>query len=59
MHNRQSAKSWLRYLLFKKEAPPAVRFMLYERALQAVPGSYKLWHRYLSERKVRRLRRRP
>lgn len=27
------------------------RQVVYERALKALPGSYKLWHRYLLERK--------
>jgi hypothetical protein len=53
LNNRFSAKSWLRYVAFKRDAPPRVRFMLYERALQALPASYKLWHRYLLERKAR------
>ena len=53
LNNRHSAKSWLRYLAFKKDAAAAVRNMLYERALKAIPGSYKLWRRYLLERKAR------
>lgn len=52
LHNAHSAKSWLRYLAFKRDAALSVRSLLYERALKAVPGSYKLWHRYLLERKV-------
>ena len=51
-NNRYSVKAWLRYLEHKTAAPARVRFVLYERALRAVPGSYKLWYRYLQERLV-------
>jgi pre-mRNA-splicing factor SYF1 len=50
-NNRYVLKSWLRYLHMKKKAPPAVRNMIYERALSFLPGSYKLWRAYLMERK--------
>eukprot|EP01103_Thecamoeba_quadrilineata_P014553 TRINITY_DN4366_c0_g1_i1.p1 TRINITY_DN4366_c0_g1~~TRINITY_DN4366_c0_g1_i1.p1 ORF type:complete len:886 (+),score=201.57 TRINITY_DN4366_c0_g1_i1:55-2712(+) len=43
-------KSWWRYLEFKIGASPQVRFWIYERALNELPGSYKLWHNYLKER---------
>lgn len=43
-------KIWLSYLQFKSSAPPANRFMVYERALKYLPRSYKLWHAYLNER---------
>lgn len=43
-------KTWLRYLAFKEEAPLRVRFFLFERAVKELPRSYKLWHRYLTER---------
>lgn len=35
----------------KTTAPFAQRRMLYERALKAMPGSYKLWNMYLRERR--------
>ena len=35
----------------KTTAPFAQRRMLYERALKALPGSYKLWNMYLRERR--------
>lgn len=41
---------WLRYLDARKGAPAPKRYLLYERALAALPGSYKLWHAYLGER---------
>ncbi|CAM0913536.1 unnamed protein product [Alopecurus aequalis] len=40
---------WLRYLSSLRAAPPAKRAAIYERALRALPGSYKLWHAYLTE----------
>uniref|UniRef100_A0A6B2KY33 Suppressor of forked domain-containing protein n=1 Tax=Arcella intermedia TaxID=1963864 RepID=A0A6B2KY33_9EUKA len=51
MNNRFSLKSWCRYLQHKKGADPTMRFMIYERALKEIPGSYKLWFNYLLERK--------
>ncbi|KDD72518.1 hypothetical protein H632_c3240p0, partial [Helicosporidium sp. ATCC 50920] len=43
---------WLRYLDARKSAPSEKRFILYERALRALPGSYKLWRAYLLEREA-------
>eukprot|EP01128_Nolandella_sp_AFSM9_P005156 TRINITY_DN2456_c0_g1_i1.p1 TRINITY_DN2456_c0_g1~~TRINITY_DN2456_c0_g1_i1.p1 ORF type:complete len:829 (-),score=203.80 TRINITY_DN2456_c0_g1_i1:83-2569(-) len=48
--NKHSVNSWLRYLNHKQGAKPSVRNLIYERAVQSIPGSYKLWHRYLLER---------
>lgn len=50
VHNPFSFKSWWRYLQAKQDAEPARRFWLYERALREIPGSYKLWFHYLTER---------
>ncbi|GKV51849.1 hypothetical protein SLEP1_g58473 [Rubroshorea leprosula] len=36
--------------LISSEAPFSNRFIIYERALKALPGSYKLWHAYLRGR---------
>ncbi|KAM3194036.1 hypothetical protein ACQJBY_070597 [Aegilops geniculata] len=44
-----SLSGWLRYLSARRAAPPAKRAAIYERALRALPGSYKLWHAYLTE----------
>ncbi|KAJ4810460.1 Pre-mRNA-splicing factor SYF1 [Rhynchospora pubera] len=43
-------KGWWRYLVANASAPFKKRSILYERALKALPGSYKLWHTYLRER---------
>ncbi|KAJ6811311.1 pre-mRNA-splicing factor SYF1 [Iris pallida] len=45
-----SVGSWWRYLAARSRSPFAKRSVLYERALRALPGSYKLWHAYLRER---------
>ncbi|GKV45246.1 hypothetical protein SLEP1_g52355 [Rubroshorea leprosula] len=50
LRNPFSLKLWWRYLIAKAEAPFSNRFIIYERALKALPGSYKLWHAYLRER---------
>ncbi|CAL8465590.1 g5126 [Coccomyxa elongata] len=41
---------WWRYLEARRDAPARRRYILYERALKALPVSYKLWHAYLQER---------
>jgi len=45
--NPFSLKSWLRYLNAKTQAKPVKRYLIYERALKFLPGSYKLWWAYL------------
>lgn len=45
-----SLRLWWRYLVARAHAPFKKRFIIYERALKALPGSYKLWHAYLRER---------
>jgi pre-mRNA-splicing factor SYF1 len=45
-----SWKNWWFYLDFKSSASPATRQVIFERALKRLPGSYKLWHRYVTER---------
>lgn len=42
-------RCWTRYLSAIRSAPLAKRSVIYERALRALPGSYKLWHAYLTE----------
>jgi pre-mRNA-splicing factor SYF1 len=49
--NPYHLKAWTSYLTWKKEALPAMRFFIYERALKYLPRSYKLWFAYLMERK--------
>ena len=51
--NPYSVKTWWQYLEFKSNSPAAKRNAIYERALKVLPGSYKLWHAYLSERRRR------
>ncbi len=48
--NSYSLKGWLRYLEAKTQAKPVKRYLLYERALKFLPGSYKLWWAYLQVR---------
>lgn len=50
LRNPFSLKLWWRYLVAKAGAPFGKRSIIYERALKALPGSYKLWHAYLRER---------
>eukprot|EP00808_Paulinella_micropora_P010332 g7200.t1 len=45
-----SLQNWQYYLEYKIHAPQNVRYMIYERALRRLPGSYKLWFTYLMER---------
>ena len=47
----QQLGAWMKYLDIKAKASTTVRFQLYERALKMLPGSYKLWYRYLKERR--------
>jgi len=39
-------------LTFNIEAEPEKRFLLYERAVKDLPGSYKIWFNYVLERKA-------
>ncbi|KAI8534826.1 hypothetical protein RHMOL_Rhmol10G0126900 [Rhododendron molle] len=50
LRNPSSPKLWWRYLVARTNSPRAKRFTIYERALKALPGSYKLWHAFLRER---------
>lgn len=42
LRNPYNLKMWTRYLMAKVEAPPKRRYLLYERALRSLPGSYKV-----------------
>ena len=42
LRNPYNLKMWLRYLGARKGAPAKKRYVLYERALQALPGSFKV-----------------
>lgn len=53
--NPYALKAWLRYLEAKTQAcqaRPVKRYLIYERALKFLPGSYKLWAAYLQERRA-------
>ena len=50
MRNPYTLKSWLRYTDHKSVKPLSQRIFVYERALKELPGSYKLWKRYLDLR---------
>lgn len=43
LRNPYALKMWIRYLEARKDASPRKRYLLYERALNALPGSYKVW----------------
>ena len=48
-----SLSHWLTYLEFKgADCAPAARWIIFERAVRMLPGSYKLWIKYLRERVV-------
>ena len=47
LRNPHSLKSWLRYIEARSDAPKQRLNLLYERALKELPGSYKIWHKYL------------
>lgn len=42
LRNPYNVQLWLRYISSRKGASVRKRFVLYERALQALPGSYKV-----------------
>ena len=50
VRNPFALRTWLDYIMSKKSAPAKTRFQLYERALKNLPGSYKLWRAYITER---------
>jgi len=50
-----SVKCWLRYVEHKTKNNSALTqqiYLLYERALKELPGSYKLWYNYLRLRRL-------
>ena len=59
LRNGYSLKYWWRYMEAKKRAPAKQRNMIAERALKYLPGSYKVWHAYLKDRREQALHRRP
>lgn len=45
LRNPYALRMWIRYLDARKSASPRKRYLLYERALNALPGSYKVRRR--------------
>ncbi|KAK9796969.1 hypothetical protein WJX73_001686 [Symbiochloris irregularis] len=43
---------WWRYIEARKHVSARRKYLLYERALKSLPGSYKLWIAYLAERRL-------
>ncbi|XP_065715384.1 pre-mRNA-splicing factor SYF1 [Patagioenas fasciata] len=52
LRNPFSVRCWLRYAQARGTGPRHRLNMLYERALRQLPGSYKLWYRYLRLRRL-------
>ena len=42
LRNPYSLKMWLRYIQARSDATAKRRYLLYERAIKALPGSYKV-----------------
>ncbi|KAK3838396.1 MAG: pre-mRNA-splicing factor syf1 [Linnemannia elongata] len=51
LRNPYSLRHWQRYLEHHATSPIAQLFVVYERAVKELPGSYKLWKAYLDQRK--------
>jgi len=51
LRNAYSLKYWWRYMEAKKRSPARQRNIVAERALKYLPGCYKIWHAYLSDRR--------
>lgn len=47
--NPFNVKTWIQYVKSKQASSPASRYVIYERALNHLPRSYKIWHLYLTE----------
>jgi len=50
IRNPLNVKKWLRYIEYKEEDSFESRIFIYERALKELPGSYKIWKKYLDLR---------
>jgi pre-mRNA-splicing factor SYF1 len=53
IRNPYSLKSWIRYVDSKSNSCTnwSSVYLIYERALKQIPGSYKLWYNYLKLRR--------
>lgn len=47
LRNPYALRMWWRYLEARKDAAPKRRYLIYERALAALPGSYKVRHHHI------------
>jgi hypothetical protein len=52
LRNPNTLRCWLRYIQHKKDAPKNQLFLVYERCLKQLPGSYKIWKKYLDLRRA-------
>ncbi|KAJ1765993.1 pre-mRNA-splicing factor syf1 [Coemansia sp. RSA 1813] len=52
-------RGWLRYVDHKSQAPARTLNIIYERAVCQLPGSYKLWKKYLDHRSLQLLKKNP
>lgn len=56
IRNPFNLKTWIRYIEFKAKAGSATNwiavYLIYERSLKQLPGSYKLWYSYLKLRRA-------
>ncbi|KAL1920251.1 uncharacterized protein VTP21DRAFT_1397 [Calcarisporiella thermophila] len=52
LRNPYVLRTWMRYIEYKADAPQKNQIFVYERALRELPGSYKLWKRYLDLRRA-------
>ncbi|CAO3686831.1 unnamed protein product [Umbelopsis vinacea] len=48
----QTLRCWLRYIEHKKQAPKHQLFLVYEQCPMQLPGSYKMWKKYLDLRRA-------
>ena len=56
LRNPYSLRMWWRYLEARKDAAQKRRFLLYERAISALPGSYKVRPKHLHLLRIHSLR---
>jgi pre-mRNA-splicing factor SYF1 len=54
IRNSYNLKSWLRYIDHKTKSSNnwVAVYLVYERSLRQLPGSYKLWYNYLRLRRA-------
>jgi pre-mRNA-splicing factor SYF1 len=50
LRNPTALRLWIRYIDARQDAPAKRRFLLYERAIRKLPGSYKVCMSIMLER---------